>query len=222
MIISLRLPIRCVQDVELQRAFKCLDDTAELPSANTIKNRIIDRYNDIRLQLLAKFPRDGTKISLALDGWSSKNKQSYLAINAYFIEVDWEYHEVLLAFRHMPGHHTGERIAEILKQEIKYHNITDVISAITTDNASNNMSMHKAISSAVQIALQGRGVDTSQLLEHIPCLAHVIQLAISELLGKIHISPTNDELENTWDDDSGENEINSIMRGVPLTLAKVI
>ena len=223
MIISLRLPFRCVHNVELQRAFKCLDASADLPSANTIKHRIITRHQEIRPMLLAKFPRDGTKISLSCDGWSSKNRQSYLAINAYFIGKDWEYYEVLLAFRHIQGHHTGTRIADILEEEINFHEIEDVLGAITTDNASNNRTMTEAIMKAIQ---QKRGLgdddDDLQSIEHLPCLAHVIQLAISELLGKIRITPTNEELQATWDEYSDERDLRTVTAGVPLTLAKVI
>ena len=54
---------------------------------------------------------------------------------------------------------------------------------------------------------------------HLPCLAHVIQLALSELLGKIRIKPTNEELQKVWTD-SDANELKG-MSGVPWTLAKV-
>lgn len=122
-IISLRLPLRCVNDVEFQRSYLCLDSTAHLPSPNTVKARILEQHQDVRPKLLKAFPRDGTKISISCDGWSSKNKQSYLAINAYFIDPDWNYHEVLLAFRHIEGHHSGANMADIILEELQYHGI---------------------------------------------------------------------------------------------------
>ena len=68
MIVSLRLPLRYVGNIELQRSYKALDKTAELPSANTVRNRIKASHDKIRPILLEKFPRDGTNISLSCDG----------------------------------------------------------------------------------------------------------------------------------------------------------
>ena len=173
--------------------------------------------------LLAKFLRDGTKISLSYNGWSSKNRQSYLAINTYFIGKDWEYYEVLLAFQYIQGHHTGTRIADILEEEINFHKIEDVLGAITTDNALNNRTITEAIIKAIQ---QKRGLGDNnndlQSIEHLPCLAHIIQLAISELLSKIQITPTNKELQAMWDEYLDERDLRTVTAGVPLTLAKVI
>jgi len=37
---------------------------------------------------------------------------------------------------------------------------------------------------------------------HISCFAHIIQLSLKELLGKIRIEATNEEVEKIWKDDS--------------------
>ena len=233
MIVSLRLPLRCVGNIELQRSYKALDKTAELPSANTVRNRIKASHDKIRPILLEKFPRDGTNISLSCDGWSSRNKQSYLAINSYFIDQKWDYHEVLLGFPYVEGRHNGERLGHILYEEIKYHKLEGAIAAITIDSASNNKTMNAAIQKAIDnggyisninIAEGSSGSDeteSNRTFEQLPCLSHIIQLAVQRLLGHIRINPKNEDLQKTWDDQEDQQELTVTTGYLPLTLAKV-
>ena len=53
----------------------------------------------------------------------------------------WNYHEVLLAFEHVEGSHTGIKLAEVLKSVLIRHSIEDRFLALTTDIASNNKTM---------------------------------------------------------------------------------
>jgi hypothetical protein len=63
--------------------------------------------------------------------------------------------------------------------------------AITTDNASNNKTMFEQIQKAYP----------SVSLVHIPCMAHVIQLSLNELLGRIKAKPKNDTVDMVWTDE---------------------
>ena len=60
--------------------------------------------------------------------------------------------------------------------------------AITTDNASNNKTMFDKIQ---------RGYPTLPLV-HIPCMAHVIQLSLKQLLSQMKANPQNDTVEMVW------------------------
>lgn len=220
MIIALGLPMRCVADLEMQRAFWRLDNSVRLVSPSTIKNQIMTRYHEVRQCLLNKLPPN-TKVSLALDCWSSYNRQGYMAINAYFIDFAWQYHEVLLGFEHVSGSHTGNKLAQVLRNVLKFHHLDNHLQAITSDNAGNNQTMHSEL---VEM-LRDRHSEVSECvhgIELVPCLAHVIQLALKALLGKIHISPKNDELRKSWDDAEDRAKFEREPPGVPMTLAKVI
>ena len=87
MIVALGLPLRSVANVELQRAFNCLLDNVQFPSPSTIKNRLMTRSQDIIPLLLERLPRGSSKVSLALDCWSSFNRQGYLANSAALMEL---------------------------------------------------------------------------------------------------------------------------------------
>jgi hypothetical protein len=118
-----------------------------------------------------------------------------MAITGYFIDQEWNYREVLLGFEHIHGSHTGSNLSETVFQILQEHGITDRISSITTDNASNNNTMMISI----QDIIQSQGLTNTSVFR-IPCLAHVIQLSLKQLLGKMKVDPVNQEVESEWSD----------------------
>ncbi|OAF60170.1 hypothetical protein VC83_02903 [Pseudogymnoascus destructans] len=60
------------------------------------------------------------------------------------------------------------------------------------------------------------------VIHHIPCFAHIVQLAQKALLGSIRLNPTKSELQTDWDENSA-NEIRDLSkeRGLPWILAKL-
>ncbi|KAG0153109.1 hypothetical protein PDIDSM_2068 [Penicillium digitatum] len=71
------------------------------------------------------------------------------------------------------------------------HNIQDRVFGITTDNASNNKTL-------VDSLLQALSSDIHVI--RIPCLAHVIQLSLNQLLDRLKAVPQNDTTETKWSD----------------------
>ena len=63
--------------------------------------------------------------------------------------------------------------------------------AVTTDNTSNN----KTLIAAVNDSIKKLYIETDSTIVQVPCLAHVIQLSLVDLLGKIKASPKNDNAE---------------------------
>ncbi|KAG0153785.1 hypothetical protein PDIDSM_2440 [Penicillium digitatum] len=91
-----------------------------------------------------------------------------MAITGYFIDSDWVYREVLLGFKPLHGTHTGSYLSSVLIETLVEHNIED-----------------KALSD-----------DT--IITRIPCLAHVIQLSLNQLLARIKAVPLNESAETRW------------------------
>ena len=226
-------PFRIVEHIETVRLFRCLDENVDLPSANTIKNHIMKRLAEVEKQLFRHLSDDGTKVSLVLDGWAASNKQSYLGVIAFFIDSDWRYHDVLIDFESVLGRHLGSRLAIIVRGLLQKHNIEDRLSAVTTDNAGNNKTFFEGLTKWLKDGSEAVGlthnvdldyeVDLSRPdnedMQHIPCLAHVLQLALKALLGHVRIKPTNDDLQKVWNED--EDAYLDKYKGLPLTLAKV-
>ncbi|KAG0153447.1 hypothetical protein PDIDSM_2099 [Penicillium digitatum] len=80
-------------------------------------------------------------------------------------------------------------IVSVLIETLVEHNIEDKVFGLTTDNASNN----KTLATALQQALSD---DT--IITRIPCLAHVIQLSLNQLLARIKAVPLNESAETRW------------------------
>lgn len=63
--------------------------------------------------------------------------------------------------------------------------------AVTTDNASNN----KTMMSSIQESLQSLELNNSSTIVRVPCISHVIQLSLNDLLGKIKAIPKNENID---------------------------
>jgi hypothetical protein len=116
-----------------------------------------------------------------------------MAITGYFIDKDWNYCEILLGFEPLHGSHTGAHLSETVVQILTGHGIADRVLSITTDNASNNNTMIIG----VQEAVQAQALSDASIFR-IPCIAHVIQLCLNQLLGKLKAAPENKEAESDW------------------------
>jgi hypothetical protein len=100
-IVALELFFVNVSNIKLQKTFFCLNDIIEFSFFSIIKNHFMLRYRKIQKKLLRDLFDDDIKISLFMNCWSFFNRQKYLIVIAYFIDTQWIYHEVLLAFEHI-------------------------------------------------------------------------------------------------------------------------
>jgi hypothetical protein len=167
----------------------------EIPSVRTIRRYLDTTVRQQQESVLSTLPKE-SRLSIALDCWTSPFKQAFMAITGYFIDQEWNYHEVLLGFEHIYGSHTGSNLSETVFQVLQEHGITDRVLSITTDNASNNNTMMLSL----QDVIQSQGLTNTSVFR-IPCLAHVIQLSLKQLLGKMKVEPTNQEVESEWSDE---------------------
>jgi hypothetical protein len=161
----------------------------------------------------------GAKLSIALDCWTSPFHQVFMAITGYFVDSEWNYHEILLGFEPVYGQHTRNHLSAVLQRVLHQHNIIDRTLAVTTDNASNN----KTLVESLHQSIEALSLPSSTRIVRIPCLAHVIQLSLKDLLGLMKANPKNDTTHTVWSEEdhgfalrrAGSEE------GIIYTLAKV-
>ena len=183
-----QLPFRIL---ELQLA----PSKVNLPSARTAQRYLDTTVQEQQKKVLERLP-DESRLSIALDCWTSPFSQAFMAITGYFLDQDWEYCEVLLGFEPLYGSHAGSNLSVTVLQILQEHGIADRVSSITTDNATNNNTMMTSIHDTIQ----SQGLSSTSLFR-IPCIAHVIQLSLNQLLGKMKANPVNDEAETEWSDE---------------------
>ncbi len=143
-IVALKLSFANVSNVEFWRIFCCLNNTITFSSSFIIKNHLILRAQKIQ-SIFLKNLFDDIKIFLSMNCWSFFNHQEYFAVNAYFIDEKWNYHEVLLMFEHMTNFHTKTKLTKIMRNIIARHKLKERIYAIINDNARNNFIMHEEL-----------------------------------------------------------------------------
>ncbi|KAG0156345.1 hypothetical protein PDIDSM_3523 [Penicillium digitatum] len=123
--------------------------------------RIINKALKDRQQRILRTLPSGSKISIALDCWTSPFSQAFMAITGYFIDSDWVYREVLLGFKPLHGTHTGSYLSSVLIETLVEHNIEDKVFGLTTDNASNNKTLATALQQAFRDKVDREAVKAS-------------------------------------------------------------
>jgi hypothetical protein len=96
---------------------------------------------------------------------------------------------VLLGFEPLDGPHSGAYLSKTVIKVLQQHNIMKRVLLVTTNNASNNNTMVAGIQEVGQ--LLGLGEDQ---LFCIPCIIHVIQLSLRELLGEMKANLVNNKI----------------------------
>lgn len=167
-----------------------------IPSRKVICTRLRQFVTENQTAILQSLPL-GAKLSLALDCRTSPFQQAFMAITAYFLDQDWAYREVLLGFEPLSGTHSGTNLGEVVVRILRQYKIIDRVLAVTTDNASNNTTLIAAMNDTIQ-ALQ---LNTDSTIIQVPCIAHVIQISFTDLLGKMKATPKNDTAELEWKED---------------------
>lgn len=135
--VAANIPFSVVKHVEFKNLVELLQNDAELLNQKRLHYLLDRRYNAIQEDLLPGLG-DFTKVSIALDCWTSPNNLSFLGITCYYISDNWEYKEVLICFEPIEGSHTGANLGYIVQDVLTRLNLTHRLLAITADTASNN------------------------------------------------------------------------------------
>jgi hypothetical protein len=148
----------------------------------------VDRF---KVSLLQKLPKDGM-LSVALDYWTSRFQQSFLTIWDYYIDTSWLLYKVVLGFKPFYSTHSGKNLSRELVRVLLKHRAASRPYTITTDNASNNASISRYAAKFCSNHTKGR---------HFPCLAHIQQPALQNLLFSVKANLTNESDVKTGSDE---------------------
>lgn len=194
-ITTARLPFRIVEHTqfkELVEAIQLAQSKIYLPSARTLRRYLDTTVQDQQKGVLSKLP-EGSRLSIALDCWTSPFQQAFMATTGYFLDHDWNYCEVLLGFEHLHGSHKGQNLSKTVIQILQNHGIANRVLSITTDNATSNDTLMRSIQEVIQLQSL-----TDISIFRIPCISHVIQLSLNNILGNLKATPVNKEAESEW------------------------
>jgi len=95
--VSAHITWNAISNLELQRLYEALRDDLMLPSATTLSN-ISRREYALTVDAILKQLPSRNEVCLALDGWTPPNKLAITLVIAYYIDQNWAFGEVQLAF----------------------------------------------------------------------------------------------------------------------------
>ncbi|KAF4630158.1 hypothetical protein G7Y89_g7976 [Cudoniella acicularis] len=183
-----------VEDQEWRKLAILQNPDFLLPGEKFVADRARHMGEETLDNIAAQIPEEG-KVAISLDGCSSTTRHSYIAIIVTVINEAYELLEFLIGFENMRG--------------------------VKADNASENGTIMAEINEYLDEAFRDGRFLNGQI-QHIPCLAHILQLGSRAMLGTVRLRPKNEVLENNWHEDQmlTELEAEKQQRGIIYTLDK--
>jgi len=89
-----------------------LHPSARIPTANTVKNRIMDCYKEDKIKIKALLKDIPGKVSFTMDCWTSPSAKSFLSLTAHFIDKNWKLKSIIIDFIQMNDSHTRNNIKD--------------------------------------------------------------------------------------------------------------
>ncbi|KAK6181734.1 hypothetical protein SNE40_009530 [Patella caerulea] len=157
------LPVYTVEKSGFKNLLKTLDARYQLPGWKYFSQTAIpDLYNNVYDTVSSEI-KDMEFYAGTTDLWSSKNMEPYMSFTVHFIDSNWTLKSKCLQTVYFPQDHTGENIAEGLKETLECWDLKEEkLACLTTDNISN-------IVEAVEL-------NTWQRMQ---CFGHRLHLAIN-------------------------------------------
>ena len=181
-------------------------------SATTLKSMIMDRYREKDKRIAERLRKMGSKVSVALDCWTSHDNKAFMGITGHYVDDNWTSRSLVLACTPLAGRHTGENLCPAFVAKCEQFGLLHKLLCVTTDNAS-NLTRFLAHFAGV---CQSKGITFNEKKQHVRCLAHVINLAVQILLRKLgtgalddDCSPDGDTVAQASDDDHSSDDNHS-------------
>ena len=136
MIVSDYLPLSFVEGDGFRRLMGIVAPDYDVPCRNTIRSRIMHRYDRER-EALSTEMESVSSAAITTDTWTSNSTQSFITVTEHHIADDWSMKTNVLLTRAMPERHTGENLASRLKDCVQEFHIEGKVETCVHDNARN-------------------------------------------------------------------------------------
>lgn len=130
-------PFSIVEDNGFKNFVSTLNPSYKLPDRKTISGSLIPAAYEECLAYVQQRITNAKSVCITTDCWSSSVQDSYIAITAHFIDDDFKFESVLLECGLMEGSHTSVALANEMKRITDKFEISDKVSIVVSDNASN-------------------------------------------------------------------------------------
>jgi hypothetical protein len=175
-------------------AFLNEDVEAALPAnGDTIRNWTMETFYNEQQQVKQAVQSAASKIHFTVDLWTSSNSLALLGMIAHYFTENGQLCQSVLALRELEGQHTGENQAQLIMKIIIEYGIVSKVGYFMMDNAENNETMMRALSTSkdiLQFSINSNKVglltqfDITYDASHhrLRCNGHIINLAAQAFL----------------------------------------
>jgi hypothetical protein len=130
-------------------AFLNEDVEAALPAnGDTIRNWTMETFRHERQRVQQGVQSAASKVHFTVDLWTSSNSLALLGMIAHYFTENGQLCQSVLALRELEGQHSGENQAQLVMKVIEEYGIASKVGYFMMDNAENNETMMKAISTS--------------------------------------------------------------------------
>jgi hypothetical protein len=151
---------------------KLLNPSVQLISADTLTRHVEKLFSTSHAKVKEILVQETSKVSLTTDCWTSTATKSFLGMTVHWLDENWKFNEIVLDFLHISEiSHSGKNLAQKIITVFDEMLISDKVSAIVLDNASNNDTMMTCLNSLLKGNIKRHN-----------CFAHVLNLAVQDSL----------------------------------------
>lgn len=162
-------PFSIVDDEGFREYSYALEPSYVLPSRTTVSRSFLPQsYEDAVEKVKALLANEAEFVTLTTDNWTAPGAIGFMSVTAHYISPKWEMKTFLFECVHFPKSHTSENLRNELLRIIKDWGLERKVHTIVSDNAANIVRA---------IMLTG--------FNHIPCVAHTINLVVQDALKDI-------------------------------------
>jgi hypothetical protein len=173
----------------------------KIPGADTVKNRLTARVKDVEEKNTILFAEKSSTVAVSLDGWTSQNNYSVIAINVSCLGPKFEVIKRCIEFIEIEGSHSGENLAKIVGEALQKHGLLQKLLSITADNASNNNTLCRYLYSFMKRQFDDHLEEFPSKegtmrfkgeASQIRCFAHILNLVVKVILKDLGSSTYKD------------------------------
>jgi hypothetical protein len=139
-----------------------------------------------------------TKVFIALNVWISFNHLTFLDITAYFIDCEFRFRKIFIAFKFLSEQHTKEKLTKTIINILQDYKLTRRLMTIIANNASNNTTLRKHLFEK----LTKMNVNWDSEINIINCMTHVLQFFVIAFLIALRVQVFNDDVNLKFDEKS--------------------
>lgn len=160
------LPTSKVENKGFVDFVKILEPGYTVPRRRVIDSRMRAMYSDVSEEVKRRL-ETASAVGLSTDAWTSRAVDSYVTITAHYLDEKWVPQTLSLSTAGVVERHTAQHLREIIRDEIDTWSLTDKVSGVVHDNATN-------------IVKAMEGLYVTEGIMSVRCAAHTLQLSINK------------------------------------------